>query len=79
MQNWRMPPRDRQHRPLAIDASHWRQDGRPKVRYATKGDAAIAADERSKDAGAPLGIYECAFCHGWHMGRRGSRNGRFER
>jgi len=74
-----MAPRDRAHRPLALDASHWRDDGRPKVRYATKVDAVVAAEERSREAGASLGVYECAFCGGWHMGRREGRSGRLER
>lgn len=73
-----MPPRKRAHQPLAIDASHWRDDGQPKVRYASKSDAIIAADERSREADAPLGVYECAYCHGWHMGRRTGRSGRLD-
>jgi hypothetical protein len=64
------------HRPLTLDASHWRADGRPKVRYPTRQDAIVAAEERSRMWHAPLGVYECAFCRGWHMGRRGrSRQG----
>ncbi len=59
------------HRPLTLDASHWRADGRPKVRYPTRQDAIVAAEERSRMWHAPLGVYECAFCRGWHMGRRG--------
>ena len=70
-----MPPRDRAHRPLALDASHWRDDGQPKVRYASRSDALVAASERSKDAGAELGVYQCAYCGGWHMGRRARRGG----
>ncbi len=61
------------HRPLALDASHWRGDGRPKVRYPTRQDALVAAEERSREWGSKLGVYECAFCGGWHMGRRGGR------
>lgn len=63
------------HRPLAIDASHWRRDGQPKVRYSHRSDALLAADERSKESGTELGVYECAFCKGWHMGRIGGRAG----
>ncbi len=66
------------HRPLAIDASHWREDGQPKVRYPSRADALVAADERSKDSGTELGVYECAFCGGWHMGRRAGRAGNLD-
>lgn len=65
----RRPP----HRPLTIGSSHWREDGRPKVRYATEGDANAAAEELWHETGADLGVYRCAFCNGWHMGRRGRR------
>jgi hypothetical protein len=63
-----------QHRPLALDSSHWRADGQPKVRYRTRTDALVAADERSREVGSPLGVYACAFCSGWHMGRREGRD-----
>lgn len=63
-------------RPLALDASHWREDGRPKVRYSNRTDALVAADIQSKETGAALGAYQCAFCRGWHMGRSGGRSGR---
>jgi len=62
------------HRPLSIDSTHWRADGRPKVRYPTQSSAQAAAAERSAEAGSLLGVYLCAFCHGWHMGRRSGRN-----
>jgi hypothetical protein len=58
---------------LALDASHWRSDGQPKVRYPTQHEAMLAAGERSRDAGSTLGVYECAFCRGWHMGKRDGR------
>lgn len=66
------------HRPLALDASHWRDDGHAKVRYPTRADALVAAEDRSRESGTPLGVYECAFCHGWHMGRRTGRSGRLD-
>lgn len=65
----------REHRPLTLDASHWRDDGQPKVRYSSRADALVAADDRSKESGTKLGVYECAFCGGWHMGRRAGRSG----
>ena len=43
------------------------------MRYARQADALVAADERGKEAGVELGVYRCAFCNGWHMGRRGGR------
>ena len=70
-----MVRRERTHRPLTLDASHWRDDGRAKVRYSTRTDALVAAGERSKEAGTALGVYQCAFCRGWHMGRRTGRSG----
>ena len=71
-----MVPRPRDHRPLAVDASHWREDGKPKVRFATEAEALVAAHERGRQAGTDLGVYRCAFCAGWHMGRRDSRRER---
>jgi hypothetical protein len=59
-----------------LDASHWRDDGEAKVRYRTETEALIAAEERSREAGSPLGVYQCAFCQGWHMGRRSGRSGK---
>lgn len=67
----RRPP----HRPLAIDSSHWREDGRPKVRYPSRAEAQVAAGERGQEAGVDLGVYPCDFCNGWHMGKRGGRAG----
>ncbi len=60
---------------MTLDASHWRADGQPKVRFGSRADALVAAYERAQDADAELGVYECAFCHGWHMGRRAGRRG----
>jgi hypothetical protein len=61
------------HRPLAIDSSHWRADGRAKVRFATRAQALVAAEDRGREAGTELGVYQCPFCGGWHMGRRDGR------
>ncbi|MDA8310065.1 MAG: hypothetical protein M0Z46_05540 [Actinomycetota bacterium] len=72
-----MPAR-RAHRPLALGSSHWREDGQPKVRYPSRSDALTAADERARESGTELGVYECAFCGGWHMGRRSGRAGRLD-
>ena len=63
-----MPAR-RAHRPLALGSSHWREDGQPKVRYPSRHEAGAAASVRSMDSGVELGVYECPYCRGWHMGR----------
>ncbi len=63
------------HRPLSLSGSHWRADGRPKVRYASRQEAVLAAADRAEAAGTELGVYSCDFCHGWHMGRPSSRDG----
>lgn len=68
-----MARRRQPHRPLALDSSHWREDGQPKQRYPTERIARDAAQERSKEAGVELNVYRCAFCNGWHMGKRGGR------
>lgn len=69
-----MSRRRQPHRPLALDASHWREDGQPKLRYPTERIAREAALERSKGAGVELNVYRCPFCDGWHMGKRGGRS-----
>jgi len=61
------------HKPLTIDSTHWRADGRAKVRYPTERDARLAADERGREAGFELTVYRCAFCQGWHMARAEGR------
>jgi hypothetical protein len=67
----RRPPRSTDtHRRLGVDGSHWRADGRPKVRYPSQAAALSAADERRDEAGGELNTYRCDFCGGWHMGRR---------
>ncbi len=62
--------RPRTHRELRLDSSHWRRDGSAKVRFPSHTDALDAAAERSTEAGTTLAVYECPYCHGWHMGRR---------
>ena len=68
-----MPPRRSTHRELALDSSHWRKDGRAKVRYDTRAEALSAAEERRSDTGAALSVYRCPYCEGWHMGSRSER------
>jgi hypothetical protein len=68
-----VPPRRRVERPLSVSSSHWRADGQPKVRYPSEREAALAAADQSLEAGVTLGVYQCSFCQGWHMGRPGGR------
>ena len=65
-----MPRRRPAHREFALDSSHWRRDGLPKVRYDTQADALSAADDRRNESGSRLSVYECPYCSGWHMGGR---------
>ncbi|MGH9047522.1 MAG: hypothetical protein ACRDVW_09455 [Acidimicrobiales bacterium] len=65
-----MPARRRAHRQLKLDSSHWRRDGRPKVRYPSRAEALFAADERRAESRVSLSVYECPYCKGWHMGSR---------
>jgi hypothetical protein len=67
-----MPRRRTKHRELALDSSHWRRDGQPKVRYGSQGEALGAAEERGAEAGTKLSVYQCPYCNGWHMGSRSS-------
>jgi hypothetical protein len=52
-------------------SSHWREDGQPKVAYASRTEALIVAGERAEESGVELSVYRCGFCHAWHMGRSG--------
>ena len=69
-----MARRSRPHRPLSVGSSHWRSDGQAKVRYGSRSEALSAAADRSSESGVELGAYQCAFCGGWHMGRRDRRD-----
>ncbi len=60
----RTPP----HRPVSLSLTHWRRDGAPKMAYRTRADALVAADERGREAGVELNVYQCDFCGSWHMG-----------
>jgi hypothetical protein len=55
---------------MALDSSHWRRDGQPKVRYGTRGEALNAAEERGAESRTRLSVYACPYCKGWHMGGR---------
>ena len=55
--------------------SHWRSDGAPKAAYLTQGEALSVADERRRETGVELSVYQCDVCAGWHMGN-GESTGR---
>jgi hypothetical protein len=69
-----MARRREPNRPLSLAASHWREDGQPKVRFRSQGEALNAADDRARESGVDLGVYHCEFCGGWHMGRHSGRD-----
>lgn len=56
---------------LSIGSSHWRSDGVAKQRYVSRHEAQAAANYRGGEAGYLLHVYQCDFCHGWHMARSG--------
>jgi hypothetical protein len=49
---------------------HWRTDGRPKTRFATRDEANRSSLQLRLEQGADLDPYECRFCGGWHLGNR---------
>jgi hypothetical protein len=53
--------------------SHWRADGKPKVRYASQQEALAAAEEQRFHTGADLAVYRCDFCSSWHMSSASTR------
>ena len=53
--------------------SHFRADGRPKTAFSSQREAAAAADERRRESGAQLHVYQCEVCAAWHMGTPRSR------
>ncbi len=67
------PPRRRPERPLSLPSSHWRADGRPKVRFVSEREAMVVAAERAEQGGVLLAAYRCGFCQGWHLGRSGPK------
>jgi hypothetical protein len=69
-----MARRREPNRPLSLASSHWREDGQPKMRFGSQGEALNAADDRARESGVDLGVYQCGFCGGWHMGRYSGRD-----
>jgi hypothetical protein len=67
--NPRTPPRRAQDdERLPGAGSHWRRDGTSKVAYMSRGEALLVAEERSRETGLSLDVYECPVCSAWHMG-----------
>jgi len=54
-------------RPVRL-GSHFRADGNPKTAFPTQGDAVEAAEERRRESGVSLTVYQCDVCSAWHMG-----------
>ena len=54
------------------------QDCRRKTRYASEREADDAA-YRARMEGVELWIYQCPWCHGWHLTRAGGESRREER
>jgi hypothetical protein len=54
----------------AAGREHWRADGRPKVRFATRDEANRSSLRLRLEEGADLDPYRCSFCGGWHLGTR---------
>jgi hypothetical protein len=48
--------------------SHWRADGKAKVRYASETEANRASFGHRLEHGSDLLPYRCEFCGGWHLG-----------
>ncbi len=65
--------RDPEASPVPNLGAHWRADGAAKTSYASQRAALGAADERRRESGADLNVYQCDFCNAWHMGNRGGR------
>ncbi|HXY44787.1 MAG TPA: hypothetical protein VEH29_11415 [Acidimicrobiales bacterium] len=61
-------PRDApDHRPVRL-GSHFRADGQPKTAFPTQREATAAADERRRESGVDMSVYQCDLCAAWHMG-----------
>ncbi len=54
-------------RPSGLGA-HARRDGTAKTAYMSRGEALSVAEERSRESGLRLDVYQCAVCSAWHMG-----------
>jgi hypothetical protein len=60
----------RQQRPPAptSEREHWRADGLPKTRFATRDDANRSSLYHRLESGRDLDPYRCRICDGWHLG-----------
>jgi hypothetical protein len=59
-----------------VASAHFRADGRPKKRFASRAEALAAAADQSNESGLALAAYPCDFCGAWHMGRETPRDRR---
>ena len=41
-----------------------------KKRYASEAEARTTADHQARTTGKELNVYECPWCHGWHLSSR---------
>jgi hypothetical protein len=60
----------------SVDVPHGRiwSDCQKKNRYSTEQEAqTVIAHRRDRGSVEPLRYYECAFCHGFHLTKRGPR------
>lgn len=58
--------------PKRLVSEHFRRDGTPKQRYATRKEAERHAERYCHDH---LSIYPCSFCGGFHFGTKRGFNG----
>jgi hypothetical protein len=65
-------PRPDVRRTGDVRREHWREDGRPKARFAAQADANRWALQMRLEEGADLHPYPCSYCGGWHLGTRRS-------
>jgi hypothetical protein len=46
----------------------------PKTAFANQADALSVADDRRRESGTDLSVYQCDVCAAWHMGNRNGRD-----
>jgi len=53
---------------LPFNKTRFYQCGR-KVLFVSQAEATQRADEIAQEGGAPMRVYQCDWCHGWHLSR----------
>jgi hypothetical protein len=48
--------------------AHTSLNGKPKMAYATRDEAAARARSMTRRDGAPMSVYRCGTCTKWHLG-----------